>query len=109
MTKISKAVFKKDNKYLLLKRAMHSKSFSSFSGLWDFAGGKLDPGETPEEAVTREVKEETNIIIKPGKAIKTAEYKDENYDLLFYYFIPDKIVGVMKLSSEQQEDCTENI
>lgn len=100
MIEISKAVIKKGNKYLVLKRVSYSKSFPN---TWDFAGGKHDPGESPEEVVAREVEEETSYKIEPGKEIKKAEYHDEKYDLIFYYFVPEKITGDLKLSSEHTE------
>ncbi|MCD4694242.1 NUDIX domain-containing protein [bacterium] len=100
MIKISKAVIKKNNKYLVLKRAPHSKSFP---GTWDFVGGKHDPEETPEASVVRETEEETSYKISPGEKIKKEEYHDEEYNLLFYYFIPEKIIGELKLSSDHTE------
>ena len=38
-----------------------------YAGMWNAAGGKLDNGETPLEAVVREVKEETGLTLPPGK------------------------------------------
>lgn len=100
MIEISKSVIQKNNKYLLLKRASHSKSYPD---LWDFPGGKHDPGETTEQAVIRETKEETSYGIKPGKEIQKQEYHDEKHDLLFHYFIPEIISGDLKLSSEHSD------
>lgn len=56
-----------------MKRAEHSKSFLK---LWDFTGGKQEPGETPTQAVIRETREETSYDIEPGLEIKKAEYHD---------------------------------
>ena len=100
MLEISKAVIQKDGKFLLLKRASHSKSFPN---LWDFAGGKHDLGETPEQAVLRETKEETSYEIEPGNEIRTEKYQDEKYDLLFHYFIPEIVSGELKLSYDHSE------
>ena len=100
MIEISKAVIEKEGKYLLLKRASHSKSYPD---LWDFTGGKDDPGETHEESVIRETQEETSFVIDPGKEIKTIPYKDEKHDLLFHYFVPQPVEGEIKLSDDHSE------
>lgn len=100
MIEISKSVIKKDEKYLLLKRALHSKSYP---GQWDFAGGKHDSGETPEQAVIRETKEETSYDIDPGVELKKEEYHDDNHDLLFHYFEPEIISGNLKLSFDHSD------
>lgn len=99
-TEISKAVIKKDGKYLLLKRAPHSKNFPK---MWDFAGGKHNLGETSLESVVRETKEETNIDIKPGEEIKTEEYNNGKYELIFHYFIPSAMLGELKLSNDHSD------
>jgi 8-oxo-dGTP diphosphatase len=48
-----------DNRVLLSKRP----EGKSLAGLWEFPGGKVDAGETPEEALRRELKEELNIEV----------------------------------------------
>ena len=45
----------------------------SQGGLWEFPGGKIEPNETPEEAIAREIKEELNMDIKCDN------YFDEKY------------------------------
>jgi 8-oxo-dGTP diphosphatase len=100
MISISKAVIKSEEKYLLLKRAEHSRSFP---GVWDFAGGKDDIGETPEESVTRETKEETSLEITSGEEVKRAEYHDEHFDLLFHYFSPKILSGNVSLSPDHED------
>lgn len=100
LLEISKSVIKREGRYLVLKRAMESKSFP---GLWDFAGGKHDPGETSSESVIRETKEETNYDIKPGREIKTEEYHDDQFDILFHFFEPQVIGGELELSHDHSE------
>ncbi len=100
MIEISKSVIQKNGKFLLLKRASHSKSYPN---MWDFAGGKHDPGETPKQAVIRETKEETSYDINPKDEIRKEEYHDEKHNLLFHYFIPKIISGDLTLSSAHSD------
>ena len=49
----------KDNKYLITQRLPDAK----YAGYWEFPGGTIEDGETPEKALVRELKEELNIDI----------------------------------------------
>ncbi len=55
------AIFIKDGKVFAAQR-----DYGEFKGLWEFPGGKIEPGETPEQAIVREIKEElgTDISVK---------------------------------------------
>lgn len=100
MIEISKSIIQKDTKYLVLKRASHSKSFPN---TWDFAWGKDEPWETPEQSVIRETREETGYKIQPWKEIDTKRYTDKTYDLLFHYFTPNMVEWDIILSDAHSE------
>ena len=92
-----KAIIKKGDKYLVLLRSLR-KEFSPL--LWDFPGGKLEPGETLEQGVIRELKEETNLDIKPVKIISQCEYGDDAKKYHFNFYSVEVLFGELKLSHE---------
>ena len=52
-----------------------------FKGQWEFPGGKIEPGETPQEASKREIKEELATEIEVGELIHTIEYDYPTFHL----------------------------
>ena len=58
-----------------------AKGYGPFQGLWEFPGGKLEPGESPEQALMREISEELGIKIKIGDLIDTVEYDYPTFHL----------------------------
>ncbi len=56
------AIIERDGKILLAQRPNHADQ----AGLWEFAGGKVEPGETQPQALVRELREELGIDATPG-------------------------------------------
>lgn len=50
------------------------RGYGDFKGGWEFPGGKTEPGETPEQALARELKEELAIDVNVGEFITTVEH-----------------------------------
>jgi 8-oxo-dGTP diphosphatase len=61
------AVVKDDRGRLLLIKRGHAPG----AGLWSLPGGRIEPGETDAEALVREMREETGLVIDPGQLIGT--------------------------------------
>ena len=62
MQRVTAAVIEKDGKILIARR----KRGGSHAGKWEFPGGKLEPGETPEDCLKRELREELGIETEVG-------------------------------------------
>ena len=65
-----------NNKILLLQRSNYTQNYPGF---WGCPGGRAESGETAEQNVIREVKEECNLDFFPTKIIKTGIWQDRNY------------------------------
>lgn len=75
------AIIKKDNKILATQRG-----YGEFEGLWEFPGGKIEEGETKEEALVREIKEELNADILVEKFALDLEWQYPNFYLYMSCF-----------------------
>lgn len=67
---VTAAVIEKDGKVLIAKR----RRSGTLGGKWEFPGGKVEPGETPEECLKRELKEEFNIETEIGGFISSSKF-----------------------------------
>ncbi len=74
-------MFNSDQHVLLAQRPQGS----DMELLWEFAGGKLEPGESPEEAIVRELHEELGVNSVAGKVVfeETFQYPDKIVTLYF--------------------------
>ena len=63
------------------------RGYGDFKGGWEFPGGKIDAGETPEEALVREIKEELDTEVEVIELLDTVEYDYSNFHLSMDCFI----------------------
>jgi mutator protein MutT len=85
MTEVAVGVLKKDNRILICQR----KEGGRYALKWEFSGGKLEPGESVEQCLRRELREELSIEIQSIEHIETraAYYKDGGVFNVSYCFV----------------------
>ena len=76
------AVVERDWRYLITRRL----EGTHLAGLWEFPGGKILPGEKPEDALRRELQEELGVEAEVGELIETVDwtYPEKSVRLLFF-------------------------
>ncbi len=94
------ALIDTDNRVLIAQRP----EGKTLAGLWEFPGGKIDPGERPEAALIRELKEELGIIVEePCLAPLTfASHAYDDFHLLMPLYVCRKWEGVVAAREGQQ-------
>ncbi|MCM2266471.1 MAG: (deoxy)nucleoside triphosphate pyrophosphohydrolase [Elusimicrobiales bacterium] len=82
MRQVTAAVIEKDGKILIAQR----KAGDALAGKWEFPGGKMEPGETPQACLWRELLEEFGVDTEIGEFICASrfEYKHLPIELLVY-------------------------
>jgi mutator protein MutT len=85
MTEVAVAILRKDKKILICQR----KRGGRYALKWEFPGGKLEPGETIEQCLRRELREELSIEIQSIERIEThaAYYEDGGMFNVAYCFV----------------------
>lgn len=74
--KVVAAIIIHENKIFATQRG-----YGEFKDGWEFPGGKIEPGETPQEALVREIKEELDIEIEVKDFLETVEYDYPEFHL----------------------------
>ena len=76
IVRVVAAVIESDKKIFATQRG-----YGEFKGGWEFPGGKIEPGETPQQALVREIEEELDTEIEVGELIDTVEYDYPSFHL----------------------------
>ena len=74
-----------------------ARGLGEFKGKWEFPGGKIETGETPQEALAREIREELDTTITVGDLIETVEYDYPTFHLSMKCFWCEVDKGELKL------------
>lgn len=81
----------KDHKFLMLYRNKEKHDLNR--GKWIGIGGHLEKGETKEEALKREIKEETGLTLLDYKHRGNIIFKNEEYEEIMYLYTSDRFLG----------------
>ena len=93
------AVIRKDDRIFATQRG-----YGEFKDGWEFPGGKIEPGETPQQALVREIREELETEIRVGDLIDTIEYDYPTFHLSMDCFWCEIVEGSLELK-EHEEMC----
>lgn len=77
------------------------RGYGEFKDGWEFPGGKMEPGETAQEALVREIKEELDTEIAVGDLIDTVEYDYPKFHLTMHCFLCTIISGDLVLKEHE--------
>ena len=86
------AILHRDGAYFATQRG-----YGEFEGMWEFPGGKIEPGESPEDALKREIQEKLGIDITIDKFLCTTEYDYSSFHLTMHCYLCGIKAGEIEL------------
>ena len=78
-----------------------ARGYGELKGGWEFPGGKVEPGETSQQALIREIIEELDTEIKVGELIDTVEYDYPTFHLSMDFFWAEVKAGHLELKEAE--------
>ena len=77
------------------------RGYGPWKDYWEFPGGKIEPGETPEIALAREIREELDTVVSVGRKLAQVEYEYPEFHLSMNCFLCDVVSGSLTLKEHE--------
>lgn len=90
------AIIRKGDKIFATQRG-----YGDWKDWWEFPGGKMEPGETPREALAREIREELNTEISVDKYLTTIEWDYPQFHLTMHCYICSLVTEALHLNEHE--------
>jgi 8-oxo-dGTP diphosphatase len=94
---VAAAIIRDKNKIFATKRG-----YGEFKGGWEFPGGKIEIGETPKEALIREIQEELDVLVEVGELVEIVEYDYPSFHLTMHCFLCTMKAGDLVLKEHEE-------
>ena len=90
------AIIRQDGRFFATQRG-----YGDWKDWWEFPGGKIEPGEEPEQALRREIREELSAEITVGDCLCTVEWDYPDFHLRMHCFLCTLASGSMHLNEHE--------
>ena len=90
------AIIRKERKIFATQRG-----YGEWKDWWEFPGGKMEPGETPEEALKREIREELSTEIRVDELLCTVEYDYPKFHLTLHCYLCSLVTEALHLNEHE--------
>lgn len=77
------------------------RGYGDFKDKWEFPGGKMEAGETPEQALVREIKEELDTLISVDQFLCTVDYDYPEFHLTMHCYLCSVVEGDLVLKEHE--------
>jgi mutator protein MutT len=98
MQQVTAALIEKHGRILLARR----KAGKHMGEKWEFPGGKIDPGESPQKALSRELAEEFSIEAQIGEYLGSTEFRQDEIELEIQLYRAKHLAGTFTLHEHEE-------